>query len=248
MPRSRCSADVPPERCCAIMADELAALAQDIEAARRRARRTATPALGLGRKSLSTDGEPVRLDGGARITIRPVRPDDAGRTQRRLRAPRRPGRLPPLPHDRRPPDAPSTRIPDAGRPRRARSARRPRRRYGRHRRRRPLRPRSSRVAPRAGGRGRHRLLATTRRRDRAASAAPRAGTGQRRGHVHRRHGGDQRRSTAADAACDVDRGRRELSGSWNSRLRSWDPAPPSADRRAPGPADQARPVLAYAER
>ena len=78
MPRSRCSTYVPPERCCEIMAEELAALAQDIAAARRRAHRT-TPALGLGRKSRPPDGEPVRLDGGARITIRPVRPDDAGR-------------------------------------------------------------------------------------------------------------------------------------------------------------------------
>jgi len=77
MPRSRCSADVPPERCCEIMAEELAAVAQDIAAARRRAQ-CGTPAFGLGRKSRPPEGEPVRLDGGVRIAIRPVRPDDAG--------------------------------------------------------------------------------------------------------------------------------------------------------------------------
>src|SRR5215207_7581644 len=77
MPRPRYS-DIPPERCCEIMAEELTALGQDIAAARRRVHR-ATPALGRGRTSGPPDGEPVRLDGGARITIRRVRPDDAGR-------------------------------------------------------------------------------------------------------------------------------------------------------------------------
>ena len=42
------------------------------------ARNGGTPAFGLGRRSRPPEGEPVRLDGGARIAIRPVRPDDAG--------------------------------------------------------------------------------------------------------------------------------------------------------------------------
>ena len=208
MPRSRCSADVPPERCCEIMAEELAALAQDIAAARRRAHRTATPALGLGRRSRPPDGEPVRLDRGARITIRPVRPDDAGRLRAaygRLSALTRYHRF--LTTDDRLTshqlayltqvdhvahealvalDASTGAIVGVAR-------------YVRD----PVDPR-----PRAGRRGRHRLLATTRRRDRAARAAPRAGPRQRRRRIHRCHRSDQRRRTAADAPSDVDRGRR----------------------------------------
>jgi GNAT superfamily N-acetyltransferase len=79
MPRSPDLGDVPPERACAVMADELEALGADIAAARRSARATSISVFGASRPARPPDGERVRLARGRQIAIRPVRPDDAGR-------------------------------------------------------------------------------------------------------------------------------------------------------------------------
>jgi hypothetical protein len=67
-----------PERACELMEGELAALARDIESARRSARRAADSGLDLRRARRSpAEGEHVELAGGRVVAIRPIRPADA---------------------------------------------------------------------------------------------------------------------------------------------------------------------------
>jgi GNAT superfamily N-acetyltransferase len=73
------SAACPPERACEVMAHERAALANDIEAARRNAQRVAAAGLNLRRERRAGDGfgELVELPTGHTVLIRPIRPEDA---------------------------------------------------------------------------------------------------------------------------------------------------------------------------
>jgi GNAT superfamily N-acetyltransferase len=69
----------PPERACEVMERELAALGRDIDAVRRRARRTLNSGLDLrhDRRVPLDGGERVDLPAGQVVVIRPIRPADS---------------------------------------------------------------------------------------------------------------------------------------------------------------------------
>ncbi len=78
MPRGY-AANTPPERACVLMAEELAALEQDIVTARATARRVAAGGMQLGsrRPKHPPTGEWVQLPAGFSVAIRPIGPQDA---------------------------------------------------------------------------------------------------------------------------------------------------------------------------